>query len=325
MIIITGASGFIGSALAWKLNDMGRTDLLLVDEIGISEKWKNLVPLRFQDYMEKNDFLLALQNGQFNNSSVEAILHLGACSATTEKDGSYLIKNNFEYSKVLTQWCMDHKARFIYASSAATYGNGENHYTDDESQIGKLRPLNMYGYSKQIFDLWLQEKKYLKDCVGLKYFNVYGPNEYHKGDMKSMVVKAFQQIQAQGKVQLFKSHRPDYKDGEQLRDFVYIKSAVEMTLFFLDKKIPGGLYNVGTGQARSWVDMMNAIFKCLGKNPCIDFIPMPEGLREKYQYFTEAKLDKIHSVGFKGKSYSLEEGIADFLPYLQNEFQPLGW
>ncbi|MEO7426872.1 MAG: ADP-glyceromanno-heptose 6-epimerase, partial [Fibrobacteria bacterium] len=281
LIVITGAAGFIGSALAWRLNGMGRHRLLLVDQLGTSAKWKNLVPLRYSDYMEKADFLEAIRNGSFSGQDVEAVIHMGACSATTEMDASYLAKNNFEYSKRLASWCLDRAKpiRFIYASSAATYGDGENGYGDDHAALANLRPLNMYGYSKHMFDLWNQAHSTLDQVIALKFFNVYGPNEYHKGSMKSMVVKAYEQIKQTGKVQLFKSHHPDYRDGEQMRDFVYVKDAVEMALFCLDPSVAGGTYNIGTGVARTWVDMMNALFRSLGKDPRIEFVPMPEILR----------------------------------------------
>ena len=326
-IIITGAAGFIGSALAWRLNGMGRRNLLLVDQLGHSPKWRNLVPLRYRDYMEKGDFLASLADKRMDASEVQAVIHMGACSATTEADASYLIKNNFEYSKRLADWCLDrpNPIRFIYASSAATYGDGSLGYADDHSLLPGLRPLNMYGYSKHMFDLWNQELARLDEVVALKFYNVYGPNEYHKGDMKSMVVKAYEQIKRTGVVQLFKSHHPDYEDGEQMRDFVYVKDAVEMALFFLDPALAGGAYNIGTGTARTWVDMMKALFQALGKEPRIEFVPMPEILREKYQYYTKADPGKIRRAGYNQPVSSLEAGVADYVRYLEAGQQPLGW
>ncbi|MBF0430470.1 MAG: ADP-glyceromanno-heptose 6-epimerase [Fibrobacteria bacterium] len=324
MIIITGAAGFIGSALAWGLNRRGNTDLLLVDELGQSEKWKNLVPLQYSDYMEKDVFLAEVKQNNIPAKQVEAIIHMGACSSTTESNASYLIQNNFEYTKTLAKWALNHDIRFIYASSAATYGDGTQGYVDDESAIHKLRPLNMYGYSKQMFDLWARKRGHLSTLVGLKYFNVYGPNEYHKDDMRSMVVKAFEQIQSAGQVGLFKSYKPEYRDGEQLRDFIYIKDAINMTLFFLDKNKPGGLYNIGTGTSRSWLDMMKAIFKELKKEPVINFIDMPEVLKEKYQYYTQADIKKLRSAGYKETLFSLETGIADYILHLKNNLCILG-
>jgi ADP-L-glycero-D-manno-heptose 6-epimerase len=328
LIIITGAAGFIGSALAWRLNSMGRTRLLLVDHLGAtSQKWKNLVPLRYHDYMEKSDFLQAILAGEFSDVHVEAVLHMGACSSTFEVDASYLSTNNFEYSKHLASWCLDRAKpiRFIYASSAATYGDGTAGYVDDHERLRELRPLNMYGYSKQMFDLWSLSHSCLDQVVGLKFFNVFGPNEYHKGPMRSMVAKAYEQITETGKVQLFKSYHPDYRDGEQKRDFIYVKDAVDMALFFLSPARGGGIYNVGTGQARTWLDLIRSVFRSLGREPCIEFVEMPESLRETYQYHTEADMGKIRRAGFAGHVRTLEESVADYVPYLLEGKRPLGW
>ncbi len=325
MIVITGAAGFIGSALAWELNRRGNSDLLLVDDLGTGEKWKNLVPLRYSDYLEKDDFIQGVLESRFDSLGIKAIIHMGACSATTEKDASFLIRNNFEYSKKLVEWCDKNHVRLIYASSAATYGDGARGYSDDEAEIEGLRPLNMYGYSKQMFDIWLKQKGWLKNCVGLKYFNVFGPNEYHKEDMRSMVAKAYAQITDEGKIRLFKSHHPDYRDGEQMRDFIYIKDAVAMTLHFLETGVPGGLYNIGTGQARTWIDVAHALFAALGVKPKIEFIPMPEVLQGKYQYFTEADMRKFHSTGHKGTQFTLEAAVKDYAEYLKAGSQVLGF
>lgn len=326
LIVITGAAGFIGSALAWRLNQSGRSDLLLVDNLKTSAKWKNLVPLSYHDYMEKDDFIAALEKGTLGYE-VEAILHMGACSSTTEADVSYLAKNNFEYSKRLAAWCLDRPrpVRLIYASSAATYGDGAHGYRDDHALVPALRPLNPYGYSKQMFDLWNLHHGHLDKVVGIKFFNVYGPNEYHKDDMKSMVAKAFGQIRQEGTVRLFKSHRPDYRDGEQVRDFVYVKDAVDMALHFLDPQAPGGLYNVGSGQARTWVDLMRALFAAMGRDPRIEFVPMPEILRDRYQYHTLADLSKIRAAGYAKPVRTLEEGVRDYAGYLEAGNLPLGW
>ncbi|EKD81498.1 MAG: hypothetical protein ACD_39C01781G0003, partial [uncultured bacterium] len=255
MILVTGGAGFIGSVIVWALNQRGIDDIIIVDHLGTSDKWKNLTGLRFADYCEKADFLSYLDKGAFDDHKLEAVLHLGACSSTTETDASYLIKNNFEFSKALALWATSNRARFIYASSAATYGDGEQGFDDNPAEIEKLTPLNMYGYSKQLFDLWLKRKGLLDKCVGIKYFNVFGPNEYHKGSMRSFILKSFEQISQSGEVQLFKSHRPDYGDGEQLRDFIYVKDAAAMTLHFLDNQA-GGLFNVATGVARNWNDLV---------------------------------------------------------------------
>jgi ADP-L-glycero-D-manno-heptose 6-epimerase len=276
--------------------------------------------------MEKDDFLAALETGSLRYD-VEAILHMGACSSTTEADVTYLAKNNFEYSKRLAAWCLDRSkpVRFIYASSAATYGDGSHGYRDDHTLVPALRPLNPYGYSKQMFDLWNLHHGNLDKVVGIKFFNVYGPNEYHKSDMKSMVAKAFEQIRLEGKVRLFKSHRPDYRDGEQVRDFVYVKDAVDMALHFLDVNAKGGLYNVGSGQARTWVDMMKALFAAMGREPRIEFVPMPEILRDRYQYHTLADLSKIRAAGYTKPVRTLEEGVRDYAGYLEAGSRPLGW
>lgn len=306
---------------------MGRTNLLLVDELGLGAKWKNLVPLAYMDYADKDAFLVAVRDGSMDGWDIEAVLHLGACSSTTETDVGFLARNNFEYSKTLADWCLNRAKpiRFIYASSAATYGDGKQGYRDDHALLPVLRPLNPYGYSKHMFDLWNMRRGQLDRVVGLKYFNVFGPNEYHKEDMRSMVVKAFEQIRESGTVRLFKSHRPDYRDGQQLRDFLYVKDAVDMTLFFLDAKIPGGIYNVGTGQARSWVDLATALFRSIGREPKLEFIPMPESIRDKYQYHTRAEMAKLHAIGYESPVMTLEEAVADYVPYLEDGQRNLGW
>ena len=318
MIIVTGGAGFIGSAIVAALNARGQDDILIVDILGTDEKWKNLRRLRYADYVEAEDFLEMLAGGEMR-WPVEAIFHMGACSDTTERNCSYLVKNNYDCSKLLANWAVENSVRFIYASSAATYGDGEMGFLDDEEGIEKLTPLNMYGYSKQMFDLWARRTGLDKFIVGLKYFNVFGPNEYHKDKMKSFVVKAFEQINDTGRVRLFKSHRDDYGDGEQVRDFVYIKDAVDMTLFFLDNPDKVGLFNVGTGQARNWNDLAAATFAAMGKKINIEYVPMPDELQGKYQYYTQAETGKIRKAGFKGKTTSLDNAIED---YVQNYLQP---
>jgi len=265
MIVVTGGAGFIGSALIAGLNSRGFSDILVVDELACDQKWKNLRNLSFADYVEKDDFLEMVLAGNVP-SGVETVLHMGACSDTTETNASYLIKNNYEYSKLLAQWATDDNIRFVYASSAATYGDGSAGFSDDEETVENLRPLNMYGYSKQLFDLWARRTGLLKKIVGLKYFNVFGPNEYHKGDMRSFVLKAFEQINAAGKVRLFKSHNPKYADGEYVRDFLYVKDAVDMSLFFLDKpKFKRAFLISGAGKARTWNNLVKAVFCCDGQ------------------------------------------------------------
>ena len=314
MILVTGGAGFIGSALVAELNARGVDDILIVDILGRDQRWKNLRRLRFADYMEADDFS-EMVSGEQLDWEVEAIFHFGACSDTTETDCSYLAKNNFEFSKLLAGWALELGARFIYASSAATYGGGEQGFADNEGQIDSLIPLNMYGYSKQMFDQWCRRKGLLDRFAGLKFFNVFGPNEYHKAQMRSFVLKAFEQINDKSRVQLFKSHRPDYGDGQQLRDFIYVKDAVEMTLFFLDNPDVGGLFNIGTGCARSWDDLAKAVFAAMGKAPAIDYVDMPETLRDKYQYFTQADIAKLRAAGCTTSTTPLEEAVKD---YVQN-------
>ncbi|MHC4584460.1 MAG: ADP-glyceromanno-heptose 6-epimerase [Planctomycetota bacterium] len=317
MIIVTGGAGFIGSALIAALNKRQITDILVVDELGTDQKWKNLRNLSFADYVEKDDFLEMVIANKLN-SSLEAVFHLGACSDTTETNASYLIKNNYEYSKLLAQWATADNVRFIYASSAATYGDAEAGFKDDLEKIDILKPLNMYGYSKQLFDLWAQRAGLLKSIAGLKYFNVFGPNEYHKADMKSFVLKAFEQINATGIVHLFKSYKPEYADGEQLRDFIYVQDAVEMTLFFYDNPQTHGLFNIGSGKARSWNDLVKAVFAAMNKKPKKEYIEMPETLRSQYQYYTEADITNLRKAGFDKEITTLENGIKD---YIQNYLQ----
>jgi ADP-L-glycero-D-manno-heptose 6-epimerase len=318
MIVVTGGAGFIGSAIVWKLNQLNKTNIIIVDELGKDEKWKNLVALRYEDFIHKNVFIEQVMDDVIPYY-IEAIIHMGANSSTTEKDADHLMTNNFQYTKELAKYCLEKNIRFIYASSAATYGDGSLGFEDDESKLETLRPLNMYGYSKQFFDLWAKRNKVFDKIAGIKYFNVYGPNEYHKADMRSVVHKAFEQVRDTGKVRLFKSHNPKYKDGEQMRDFVYIKDAVDMTLYFLDNPDKNGIFNVGSGKARTWNDLVIALFKSISKPLNIEYIDLPENLHEKYQYFTEANLSRIRSAGYNNPTVSLEEGVNDYVKnYLLN-------
>jgi len=320
MIIITGGAGFIGSALIAALNRKQITDILVVDELACDQKWRNLRNLSFADYVEKDEFLKLITQNSKLKTQIEAVFHLGACTDTTETNASYFIKNNYEYSKLLAQWASNANIRFIYASSAATYGDGSAGFSDDEEKIENLRPLNMYGYSKHLFDLWARRAGLLKKIVGLKYFNVFGPNEYHKGDMRSFVIKAFEQINATGKVRLFKSYKPQYADGEQLRDFIYVKDAVDMTLFFLDSQKTAGLFNIGTGKPRSWNDLVKAVFAAMGKKPTIEYIDMPESIRNQYQYYTCAEMTKLRKAGYDKQTTSLEDAVKDYVQnYLQKD------
>ena len=313
-ILVTGGAGFIGSALVWALNRRGLTNIVITDILGQDEKWKNLVPLKYADYVEAGAFRerLKSQSGAFGKFS--AVFHLGACSATTEKNASYLIDNNFAYTKELAAWSLAQQARFIYASSAATYGDGAQGMDDKSSDLAALRPLNMYGYSKHLFDLYAQGEGILNSIVGVKYFNVYGPNEDHKADMRSLVNKAYQQILETDKVRLFKSYKPEFKDGEQMRDFLYVKDAVEMTIHFAETATTaGGLYNLGSGEANTWVTLSRAIFAALGREPQIEFIEMPEILRGKYQYYTKADISKLRGTGYTKPLTSLPEAVRDYV------------
>ena len=315
--IVTGASGLIGSAAVWALNKAGEHDILAVDHLGTSEKWKNLRALRFTDYMERDTFMEYLLQGDILDG-VQGIIHMGACSSTTETDATYLVHNNFEYTKTLAELAAAKGIRFIYASSAATYGDGELGYKDDESQIEKLRPLNMYGYSKQMFDLWAKKNGLLKEIAGVKFTNVYGPNELHKGGMRSMVCRSFEQIRDNGCVNLFKSYHPDYADGEQKRDFLYVKDAVDMVLFLLERKNLTGLYNIGSGKAETWNQLATAAFAAMGREVRINYIEMPEHLKGKYQYYTCADMTKMRAAGYTKEPTSLEDAIRDDIQvYLQ--------
>ncbi|HXB58914.1 MAG TPA: ADP-glyceromanno-heptose 6-epimerase [Candidatus Acidoferrales bacterium] len=315
-VLVTGGAGFIGSALIWALNRRGCEDIVVCDILGTNEKWRNLTAMRFADYVEADVLLPRLQSGALGK--FDLVLHMGACSATTERDATYLIRNNYEFTKDLAAWSLAKKARFVYASSAATYGDGSAGMSD-EADLDTLRPLNMYGYSKQLFDLHAQRADFLKQMVGLKYFNVYGPNEDHKADMRSLVHKSFAQVKNESVIRLFKSYRPDYKDGEQKRDFLYVKDAVAMTLHLAANKKAGGLFNIGSGAARTWIDLANSVFAALGKKPKIEFIEMPEAIRDKYQYFTQADISKLRAAGYREKITSLESAVAD---YVRNYLEP---
>jgi ADP-L-glycero-D-manno-heptose 6-epimerase len=315
MLVVTGGAGFIGSALVWELNRLGYSDILVVDHLGQSEKWRNLSGLEFQDYVDKGDFLERIQKGQ--NFGAKGIFHLGACSSTTELDADYLIVNNYEYSKAIARYSADRKIRLIYASSAATYGDGRFGYSDQD-EIQKLSPLNMYGYSKHLFDLWMQREGLLQSAVGIKFFNVWGPNEFHKMDMRSMVAKAFEQIKATGSVSLFQSHHPNYEHGKQMRDFLYIKDATRMVLEFLKHPESCGIFNLGTGTAITWIDLISPIFQALNLETKINFIPMPDEIRSKYQYFTQADMQTFENAGLERFATPLKDAVSDFvLNYLE--------
>ena len=307
-LIVTGGAGFIGSAVVWRLNQLGHDDILIVDRMDETDKWKNLAPLKFTDYIDADDFLDDL--GDF--ADVTAIFHLGACSSTTETDADYMLRNNYQYTKDLAEFSVANDIRFIYASSAATYGDGSAGMADGTDALDKLRPLNIYGYSKHLFDQYAARNGMFDRVVGLKYFNVFGPNENHKGDMRSLVNKAFDQINATGKLQLFKSANPDYADGEFGRDFVYIKDAIDMTLFFTENAT-GGLFNVGSGRMNTWNALAEAIFKALDLPKNVEFVDMPAHLRDRYQYHTQADLSRIRNAGYETATTDLNSAVADYV------------
>ena len=310
-VLVTGGAGFIGSALVWALNRRGCERVIVCDRLGTDEKWRNLTPLRFADYVEADDLLPRLQNGVLGKFNL--VLHLGACSSTTERDAGFLIRNNFEFTRDLAAWSLANRTRFVYASSAATYGDGAAGMEDNDAKLDTLRPLNMYGYSKHLFDLHAKRAGFLGRIVGLKYFNVFGPNEDHKGDMRSVVHKSFGQVRETGVIRLFKSHRPDYRDGEQKRDFLYVKDAVAMTLHLAADEKAGGLFNIGSGAARTWLDLARAVFAALKREPKIEFTEMPESIRDKYQYFTEANLARLRAAGFTAPVTPLESAVSDYV------------
>ena len=312
-ILVTGGAGLIGSALIHSLNLRGREDILVTDVLGKDSKWKNLSPLRFDDYLQADAFLDLLDENPDALGGIRTIFHLGACSATTETDAGYLMENNFGYTKRLAQWALQRGIRFVYASSAATYGDGALGMDDGTDHLETLRPLNAYGYSKHLFDLHAKRYGWLGSIAGIKYFNVFGPNEGHKGEMRSLVSKAYEQILETGKVRLFKSHRPDYKNGEQVRDFVYVKDAVAMTLHIADTPTANGLFNIGTGTPRTWVDLATALFTALGRKPEIEFIDMPDHIRNQYQYHTCADISRLKATGWSSAPISLEDSVSDYV------------
>jgi ADP-L-glycero-D-manno-heptose 6-epimerase len=327
-ILVTGGAGFIGSAIVWALNRRGRSNIVVTDFLEPSKRWqdsvplgvnvpskrRNLEPLRFSEFVEADSFRSRIASHPDSFGAFSCVFHLGACSSTTETNAAYLEDVNFEYTRLLAGWALSRGSRFIYASSAATYGDGSSGMDDVSGDLSRLHPLNLYGRSKQSFDLHAQAQGWLSHIVGLKYFNVFGPNEDHKGDMRSVVHKACQQIQSSGCVQLFKSHRPDYRDGEQKRDFLYVKDAVEMTLHFAEEApAAAGLFNIGSGHAHTWLELVNPIFASLSLPPRIDFIEMPEVLRDKYQYFTQADISKLRATGFTRPLTPLADAVRDYV------------
>lgn len=319
MIIVTGGAGFIGSCVARSLNDAGIEDIVIVDNVASTDKWMNMRNKKYLKYVHKSDLLKELQD----YDGVTAIIHMGACSSTTERDFDYLWQNNFEYTKALWNYCSEKQISFIYASSAATYGDGEQGF-DDRMDIDKLLPLNGYGYSKQLFDQWVkhQATAFPKQHVGLKFFNVYGPNEYYKGSMASMIFHGYNQIKADGEIRLFKSCNDNYTDGGQLRDFVYVKDICSVILWLLENDSVSGLFNVGTGRAQSFKELAEATFHALGIIPNIRYIEMPAHLKNKYQYYTKAEMGKLREAGYDKPFMDLEAGARDYVQkHLANGYE----
>jgi len=316
MIILTGGAGFIGSVMLARLNASGVDDVVVVDDLGHADKWCNLSNKRFADYLHKDELMPLLDRGAL--TLPKAIVHMGACSSTKQRDVEYLLRNNYRYTKTLCEYALTHGARFIYASSAATYGDGQLGFDDCESLIPNLRPLNPYGYSKQLFDQWVLRSGISSKICGLKFFNVFGPNENHKKGMWSVIYNAYQQIQDTGTVKLFKSYDPNYPDGGQRRDFVYVRECVEVIWQLLEKPAVNGIFNLGSGHATTWRAMVESVFAALNLPPQIEYIPMPDGLRKQYQYVTLAKMERLNralgrSSAPEGVSEGVREYVQDFL------------
>ena len=322
MILITGAAGLIGSAVVRNLNQQGETDLLLVDHLANDDKWQNLQSLQFYRYYEKDHFFYLLKQAKQELEAIDLIIHLGANSNTREQNLSLLIENNYNYSIELAKFAMARQIRMVYASSAATYGQGSFGFDDDLSQLQQLRPLNGYGYSKHLFDLWLKRQNFKPSFVGLKYFNIYGPNEYHKGEMRSLVLKAYLQIQNTGQLELFKSERSDVADGKQMRDFLYVTDAAKITNFFaLESRESRGIFNVGSGESKTWLDLAQYIFAAMNIPKRIKFIEMPKDLAKKYQYYTQANIGRLQKTGYSKSFISLKDGVSEYVTqYLANDF-----
>jgi len=318
VIVITGAAGFIGSCIVAKLNEQGQRDLILIDHLDDKQKERNLEHKKYTQYFDKKDFLDLVKQERLD-ADITAMIHMGACSSTTLQDEKYFLENNYEYTRTLAKWALNNNVRFIYASSAATYGDGAVGYKDDDETTRTCSPLNLYGESKQKFDQWALDEGVIDKMVGLKFFNVFGPNEYHKGDMRSVIAKAYPSVAKKGRMSLFKSYKEEYGDGEQKRDFIYIKDAVDIVLFFLDNRKINGIFNVGTGHARSWNDLAVALFAAVGKLPHIEYIDMPEILRSRYQYFTEADMAKLRKIGYNKPFTELEDAIQNYVVYLADQ------
>ena len=311
--VVTGGAGMIGSGIVWALNNRGIDNILIVDCLGKDEKWRNLVPLQYSDYLDAREFLQITKTKGDTLGPISTVFHMGACSSTTETNAKYLMRNNFAYTRDIAQWAVSRRFRFIYASSAATYGDGSEGMSDQTEALYAYRPLNMYGYSKHLFDCHAIQRGISRGITGLKFFNVFGPNEHHKDEMRSLVCKGYHEILQTGKMRLFRSHHPDYSDGEQKRDFLYLKDAVEMTLHLAEIPLAGGLFNLGSGQATTWLELAEAIFAAMGRPSQIEFIEMPEHLRDTYQYFTQAEMTRFQGTNYTEPMTSLEEAVRDYI------------
>ncbi len=325
MYIVTGAAGFIGSCIVKKLNDEGIENILIVDRLEKDNKWLNLRGVKFQEYIHADEFIQPdILNSVFDEG-VTQIYHMGACSSTTETDVDYFMKNNVEYSQILYRYCSQYDVPICYASSAATYGDGEHGFVDEENDLEMLQPLNPYGWSKQLMDEWvIKQLKRPERWFGVKFFNVYGPNEYHKGGQKSVIAHAFKQITETGTMKLFKSYKEGFADGEQLRDFVYVKDIVDAMWMLMSTEHKGvnGIYNLGTGTARSFKDLVKATFKGMDKEENIEYIEMPAALKDQYQYYTQAEMSKFQNVFPEFKFHTLEEGVEDYVKNYLSQTNP---
>jgi len=314
--VVTGGAGFIGSALIWKLNNQGMDDIIVVDIGGSPSDGSNLKNKKIKDYISHDVFSELIKKDRLRKD-IDMIIHMGACADTTQADADYLDRNNYLYSKELAEWSFKNNKFFLYASSAATYGAGELGYSDNEEIIPRLRPLNEYGRSKHRFDMWLLENRLISEATGFKFFNVYGPNEYHKRDMRSMVNKGYYQIKDTGKLRLFKSYKPEYVNGGQKRDFIYIKDALEAVWYFIDHPDKKGIYNIGSGNAYTWNELAYALFKALRIKPDIEYIDMPDNIKNQYQYFTQADITKLRASGFDYRFTPLDDAVKDYAGYLE--------
>ena len=321
-IIVTGGAGFIGSCIVGRLNSYGIDNILVIDKFRSNGKEKNLNKKKYCDFIEKDDFIEKIIDKPNYFQDIDTIFHMGACSSTLNTDIKYLQKNNTDYSITLAKWCMKKDTRFIYASSAATYGDGDNGFTDDLDSLETLKPLNPYGTSKHLFDLWIKKNGLFNDLLGIKFFNVFGPNEYHKGEMRSVINKAFPTVKDKGIMKLFKSYKDGYKDGKQKRDFIYIKDVLEVMIFFYENNKIAGLFNLGRGTAETWNKIANSMFKALRKETNIEYIKMPEELQTRYQYFTEANMQKLNLAGYEKEFTSIEDSVRDYIVNYLNTDDP---